>query len=195
MLRWTGPAQPISRESTMRMSSVLYAALVACLLFIASLDASAKENYHEATLNADTHEKFHAVAENVRNEMQAGGRYEFVKAKERDTIERALAEMEDIFAAAGSVDKMKQDDKVKLFNDQEIVNSILTRRDKDRVICEDKPKLGSHVRTTSCHTYGQQEDARRGSKDQMDEWTRRGCAAAGCVGTSKPRPTVTGGGP
>ena len=174
---------------------LLHAALVAALA-VALNTAAAKENYHEKTFNADTREKFQAVADEVRKEMEPGGRYENVKAKERATIEQSLAEMDALFAASGGVEHMKQDDKVKLFNDQEVVNSILTRRDRDRVICEDKPKLGSHVRTTSCHTYGQAEDARRGSKDQMDEWTRRGCATAGCVGSSPPRPTTqSGGGP
>jgi hypothetical protein len=180
----------------MKPHAAIPTALVALSLLVATIPAAAKENYHEKTFNADTQEKFRVVAEDVRKEMEPGGRYEYVKPKERATIEQALAEMDALFAATGGVEHMKQDDKVKLFNDQEVVNSILTRRDKDRVICEDKPKLGSHVRTTSCHTYGQAEDARRGSKDQMDEWTRRGCAVAGCVGSSPPRPTTqSGGGP
>ena len=181
----------------MRKSTLLHAALVASALVVVAFSATAKENYHEKTFNADTPEKFQAVAEDVRKEMEPGGRYEYVKPKERDTIERSLADMEALFTATGGVENMKQDDKVKLFNDQEVVNSILTRRDKDRVICEDKPKLGSHVRSTGCHTYGQEEDARRGSKEQMDEWTRRGCAVAGCIGGSAPpRPTTqSGGGP
>lgn len=177
----------------MRGSTFLNAALVALALVLAALPAVAKENYHEKTLNADTREKFQAVAESVRNEMQPGGRYEYVKTQERATIERSLAEMDALFAATGGVENMKQDDKVKLFNEQEIVNSILTRRDRDRVICEDKPKLGSHVRTTNCHTYGQEEEARRGSQDTMGEWTRRGCAVGGCVGSSAPRPVESNG--
>jgi hypothetical protein len=179
----------------MKPLTVIRGVLVALTLLVATLTAIAKENYHETTFNADTPEKFKAVAEDVRKEMEPGGRYDQVKAKERVTIERALTEMEGLFEATGGVANMKQDDKVKLFNDQEVVNSILTKRDNDRVICEDAPKLGSHVRSTNCHTYGQAEDARKGTKDQMDEWTRRGCAVAGCVGSSPPRPTVSNGGP
>jgi hypothetical protein len=179
----------------MRTRTFLHATFIAAALILLAGPAAAKENYHETTFNADTPEKFKAVAEDVRKEMEPGGRYDQVKAKERVTIERALTEMEGLFEATGGVANMKQDDKVKLFNDQEVVNSILTKRDNDRVICEDAPKLGSHVRSTNCHTYGQAEDARKGTKDQMDEWTRRGCAVAGCVGSSPPRPTVSNGGP
>lgn len=172
----------------MRTRTLLQATVVAAVLALAASAAAAKENYHEKTFNADTKEKFQAVADNVRKEMEAGGRYEYVKPQERATIERSLADMDALFTATGGVENMKQDDKVKLFNEQEVINSILTRRDRDRVICEDKPKLGSHVRTTNCHTYGQEEEARRGSRDVMGEWTRRGCAVAGCVGSSAPRP-------
>jgi hypothetical protein len=177
----------------MRASEFLNATLVAMALVLAVLPAVAKENYHEKTLNADTREKFQAVADSVRTEMQPGGRYEYVKPQERATIERSLAEMDALFTATGGVENMKQDDKIKLFNEQEVVNSILTRRDRDRVICEDKPKLGSHVRTTNCHTYGQEEEARRGSQDTMGEWTRRGCAVGGCTGSSAPRPVESNG--
>ena len=181
--------------ATMQIRTFLYATLVASVLAFAA-SAAAKENYHETSFNADTPDKFKAVADDVRKEMQPGGRYDQVKARERTTIEQALAEMEGLMQATGGVANMKQDDKVKLFNDQEVVNSILTKRDNDRVICEDKAKLGSHVRSTNCHTFGQAEEARRGSKDQMDEWSRRGCAVSGCVGSSPPRPTTqSGGGP
>jgi hypothetical protein len=160
--------------------------LVASVLFLAALPATAKENYHEKAFNADTTEKFQATADGVRKEMEAGGRYQYVKPDERKTIDKSLTEMQSLFTQNGSVEAMNQGDKVKLFNAQEVVNSILTRRDGDRVICKDEPKLGSHVRTTSCHTYAQEEEARRGSHDVMDEWTRRGCANSGCGPTPKP---------
>jgi hypothetical protein len=177
----------------MRGSTFLNATLIASALVFVVLPAAAKENYHEKTFNADTQDKFQAVADGVRKEMQPGGRYEYVKPEERATIERSLGEMDALFAQGGGVATMKQDDKVKLFNAQEVVNSILTRRDSERVICKDEPKLGSHIRTTSCHTYGQEEEARRGTKNQLDEWKRLGCVNAGCAGSPAKRPTDSGG--
>jgi len=35
---------------------------------------------------------------------------------------------------------------IELFNQQELVNSILTRRDRDRVICERGSLTGTHLR-------------------------------------------------
>jgi hypothetical protein len=167
----------------MNPRTAVHAALVALALAVATPEAIAKENYHEKALNADTRDKFEAVASDVRKEMEPGGRYEYIKPEERQTVDRKLSEMEALLSAS-DVAAMKQDDKIKLFNAQEIVNSILTRRDSDRVICKNETKVGSHIPTTNCHTYGQEEEARRGTHNQLDEWLRRGCAVAGCVGAS-----------
>jgi hypothetical protein len=176
----------------MRTLTAIRTALVALALVVAATSLAAKENYHEKAFNADTAEKFEATVGGVRKEMEAGGRYQYVKPDERKTIDKSLTEMQALFAQNGSVEAMNQGDKVKLFNAQEVVNSILTRRDGERVICKDEPKLGSHVRTTSCHTYAQEEEARRGSHDMMDEWTRRGCANSGCGPTPKKGPPGSG---
>ncbi len=152
------------------------------LLAVATVSAvGAKENYHEKTINADTKEKFVEIAANVRQEMEGGGRYQYVKPDERRTIDQKLTEMETLFDENGSVQSMKQDTKIKLFNDQEVVNSILTRRDRDRVICKNEAPLGSHIPVTTCHTYGQEIEAREGTRNQLDEWKRAACRGATCA--------------
>ena len=168
------------------------ARLLALLLTLVASATPARENYHEKALNADTRAKFAEVADNVRKEMRPGGRYEFVKPDERKTVDQKLTEIEVLFGQNDSVQSMRQDTKVALFNAQEVVNSILTRRDRDRVICKNEPPLGSHIPVTSCHTYGQEEEARRGTQQQLDEWTRLACVKAGCVGTTPKAPSGSG---
>jgi hypothetical protein len=158
--------------NAMKPLSTLMLVLLACLL---AFSATAKENYHEKQLNSDTREKFDDVAASVRDEMQTGGRYEYVTPDERRTIDQMLGEIEALFEKNGSVAGMSQDTKVQLFNAQEVVNSILTRRDRDRVICTNTAPLGSHIPVTTCHTYGQEVEAREGSQNQMDEWRRGPC--------------------
>jgi len=176
------------RETALPITTQLFA----LLLTLTASAAPAKENYHEKALNADTRAKFAEVADNVRKEMQPGGRYAYVKPDERRTVDKKLTEIEVLFGQSDSVQDMRQDAKVALFNAQEVVNSILTRRDRDRVICKNEPPLGSHIPVTSCHTYGQEEEARRGTQEQLDEWTRLGCIKAGCVGTTPKGPSGSG---
>ena len=139
--------------------------------------AFAKENYHENSVKADTKEAFDQLADSVRSGMSDGGKYEYVKPDEKATIEKKLDEMDKIFdAGGGSVATMKEDQKIALFNAQETVNSILTLRDRDRVICKKVAPVGSHIPVTTCHTYAQEVEARQGSKKMMDDWGRPLCA-------------------
>lgn len=55
----------------------------------------------------------------------------------------------------GSVDKMDQNAKVRLFADQSTVNAILTKKDGDRLICETNTPEGSHFPVKTCKTYAQ----------------------------------------
>jgi hypothetical protein len=151
---------------------------IAIVLAMAEVQpACAKENYHEKQVNAETKDKFVEVTQNVRREMDPGGKYEFVQPKERVQIDRSFEEMTKLFDEYGSVPAMTQDAKVKLFNDQETVNSILTKRDRDRVICTNQAPIGSHIPVTTCHTYAQEVEAREGTKTQLDEWKRAPCVA------------------
>jgi hypothetical protein len=159
-------------------------ALAVALSMAILAPCTAKENYHEKQVNADTKEAFADISQNVRREMDSGGKYEFVPPDERAKIDKSFAEMTALFDQYGTVSAMNQDAKVKLFNDQEIVNSILTKRDRDRVICENKAPVGSHIRQTTCHTYAQEVQARQDTQKQMSDWKVMGCA-----GTSSGRGT------
>lgn len=140
--------------------------------------AVAKENYHEKQVNAETKDKFVDVVQSTQREMGPGGKYEFVQPKERVQIDKSFDEMTKLFDEYGTVAAMTQDAKVRLFNNQEIVNSILTKRDRDRVICTNQAPIGSHIPVTTCHTYAQEVEAHEGTKKQLDEWKR-----APCIGT------------
>jgi hypothetical protein len=156
-------------------------ALMALAFATTARGADAKENYHEKSLNADTREKFEQVAASIRDEMEQGGRYEYVKPDERKTVDLKLTEIDALFAENGSLENMQQDTKIKVYNAQEVVNSILTKRDRDRVICKNEAPLGSHIPVTTCHTYGQEQDARHQTQKQMDDWGRPLCVGGGCV--------------
>jgi hypothetical protein len=137
--------------------------------------AYAKEHYREGSVKADTKEAFETLAASVREDMQSGGKYEYIKPDEAKTVEKNLDAMDKIFQESGTVANMKEDQKIALFNAQEAVNSILTLRDRDRVICKKESPVGSHIPVTTCHTYAQEVEARQGSKKVMDDWGRAQC--------------------
>ncbi|HET7924879.1 MAG TPA: hypothetical protein VFL30_08265 [Rhodanobacteraceae bacterium] len=155
----------------------IIAALAFCVALSAGFagTAAAKEHYRENSVKADNKEAFDQLADNVRREMGPGGKYEFIKPDEKPKVDKALDDMTKLFEQHDTVEAMTQDQKVALFNAQETVNSILTLRNRDRVICQNKPPLGSHIPQTSCHTYEQEVQAREGAKKMMDDWGRPLC--------------------
>jgi len=150
-------------------------------LFVACMRAPAAERSGDV-VKADTRESFEAVAANVRKEMDGQGRYAYVKPDERTKVEAALDEMQALFAENESTDRMDKTVKVKLFNAQEVVNSILTLRDRDRLICERGAQTGSRIVSTSCHTYGDLEAAQQASSKFMNERTAAPCNTPVCNG-------------
>jgi hypothetical protein len=158
--------------------------IIAAIAFAAALSCGfagisvAKEHYHENSVKADNKEAFEQLAANVRKEMAPDGKYEYVKPDEKKTVDAALDKMTKLFEETDSVAAMKQDQKIALFNAQETVNSILTLRDRDRVICKREAPVGSHIPITSCHTYGQEVEAREGTKKMLDDWGRPLCVGA-----------------
>jgi hypothetical protein len=142
------------------------------LLLALAAHATAREPASQVkpmTVNADSREAFAAVADEVRQEMGPNGRFQYVSAAERKDIEDGLRRMALIYERAPTVAELNKRDQVALFNEQEVVNSILKNRDSDRVICKRERKTGSNLTTTSCITYGEREAHRRSSQAYMNE--------------------------
>ncbi|MEO6689502.1 MAG: hypothetical protein ABIS07_16780 [Dokdonella sp.] len=158
------------------------ATMSAMLCAFFAFGAAAAAEKPKEIVKADTREAFEAVAASVRKEMETDGRYAYVKADERTKVEASLAEMDVLFVDNGSVDKMDKATQVKLFNAQEVVNSILTLRDRDRLICERGAPTGSRIVSTNCRTYGSLEAARQDSAKFMQERTASPCNTTVCKG-------------
>ena len=122
--------------------------------------AGAHEPYGEKPLDANTAQTFQSSAAGIRSEMRPGGRYAFVNPAERARIDAALADIDKVYAEHGALEG--QDAKVRVFNDQELVNAILERR-AVRTICANEVATGSLVRVTKCATYAHESGGRDAS--------------------------------
>lgn len=120
-------------------------------------------------VNANTKDKFEVIAAAVRQQMQPGGRWQFVDKKEREMIDDSFADMGKVFGQFGSVDKMDDSTKVRLLADQSTVNAILTKKDGDRLICKNVIPVGSHLPVKTCRTYSQIQLEERGTQDSLQK--------------------------
>ncbi len=150
----------------MKRFLILAAAIVVSL---SSGFASATEKYPVLPdLDKQNVASFEAQAAGVRKEMEKGGRFEYIKPDDRATVENGLDFMHDLIVQNGTVAAMKEEDKVRLFNRQERINSILTNSDSQRIICEKADQPGTLFRATTCHTYAELQRRTRDSQDAIE---------------------------
>ena len=136
--------------------------------------AGAAEAATKADKKADNKADFTAVVAEVKAEMVPGGRYGFVSASERSTVDASLTQMQSLFGKFGTVAAMDQDAKLRLYEDQQSVNAILIRRDDRRVVCTVERPTDSLIRKRICRTYGVVERNRLKKQKEMNRIARSG---------------------
>ncbi len=124
----------------------------------------------ETIVKAENKADFAAVVSAVQSQMVPGGRYGFVDKKEREDVNHGLGYMQNLFDKYGTVAGMDQKTQMDLFNHQEAVNAILTRRDNNRLVCESVAPMGSHIPRKTCRTYGEIEQEHQNTRQLMDNF-------------------------
>ena len=124
----------------------------------------------ETIVKAENKADFSAVVSAVQSQMVPGGRYGFTDKKEREDVNRGLEYMQSLFDMYGTVAGMDQKTQMDLFNHQEAVNAILTRRDNNRLVCESVAPTGSNIPRRTCRTYGEIEQERQNTQQVMDNF-------------------------
>jgi len=133
----------------------------------AASSAAIPEENGKPVVKADSKENFEAVVAAIHQQMQPGGRWQYIDTNERATIDGSFADMGKLYDQFGSVDKMDQNAKVRLLADQSTVNAILTRKDGDRLICQSELPVGSHLPVKTCKTYSQIQAQERNAQDYL----------------------------
>lgn len=137
------------------------------ILLLQSVAAYADDT--KVIVKAENKEDFTTVVAAVHQQMLPGGQYEYVDKTERAKIETTLGDMQALFDKYGSVQQMDQGAKVQLFNDQEAINAILSRRDDKRLVCESVVPVGSHIAKTVCRPYREIEAEHRRTQNYIQQ--------------------------
>ena len=148
-------------------------ALLASMQVLCLSAAVADDKVIQKPVAADTPEKFAQTAEQVRKEMSTGGRYEFINPGDKAKAEADMDSMSSLLQKSGSVAAMNQDQKVQLFNTQEHLNGILTRSDRNRLVCENTAPTGSNLRRPTCLTVGEIETKRQHDQKGVQDLQRQ----------------------
>lgn len=110
----------------MRLRLCLVGVIAGAVLLQASAVYACKM---EVIVKAQNKSDFSAVMAAVHQQMQPGGRYEFVSPTDREKLDARFGDMQSLCDKYGTVEQMDQERKVQLFNDQEAVNAILAHNE------------------------------------------------------------------
>ncbi len=144
---------------------------IACLLLSAA--AYADNQVIEKPLVAQTLAGFDQEAAAIRAGMQPGGRYEFLKADDKSKVEARLTSMQSLLQKHASQADLSSADKIALVNAEEEVNSILKHNDSNRLVCESRAPVGSHLPVKTCRTYRQVELERQDAANFQSDMDRQ----------------------
>lgn len=148
---------------------------LACILLAAVLAAPAS-----ATINSTSKEStskaveagssFFEQKKRIEEALGDGKSYSEIKAADRDQVVAALQRISAALTKAGTVEALGAKEKADVFNDQELVNNLLTQAGEDsRLVCSRGKKVGSHRVTTRCTTVAQRRrDAEESQKALRD---------------------------
>lgn len=135
-------------------------------------------------ITADELQSFQEQRRSVERDLADGETYSEISQDKRRDVRAALDRIEDRLERAGSVAALSERDKAELFNDQEVVNTILTQAGEDsRMVCERTKKVGSHRTHTICETVAER---RRKHEQTQDALRKNGlrvtCGSPGLCG-------------
>ncbi len=137
---------------------------------LASIDSGQRERDERVLL--DVNLSFEAQRQAIEADLKDGKTYSELSDKDRVAVNEALDRMETALASAGGVTGLDAEQKVRVFNDQELVNSILAKAgDDSRLVCRREKQIGSNRITTQCMTALQRarqtEEARKTMTDSQ----------------------------
>lgn len=112
---------------------------------------------------------FSEQAQQIRKDLY-GETYSEISSVDRQSVADALQRMEALIGAEPDTSRLKEADKVQLFNDQELVNTVLTKARADsRVVCKREMAMGSHRTVSQCLTVAERRRIREQSTDFLKE--------------------------
>lgn len=105
----------------------------------------------------------------IHKALGDGETYSELKSDQREKVIAALGRIS-VAVDRGNGKTLAPNDQMTAFNDQEVVNGILTQaREDSRVICKRQKSVGSNMVTAQCMTVAQRRMAREQGKKDLNE--------------------------
>ncbi len=109
----------------------------------------------------------------INRELRDGKTYAEIDLDERSRAQQALLRISNTVERYPDLNAMPQSERVALFNDQEVVNTILTKgREDSRVVCRREKVVGSNMPINQCMTVAERERRRNSDQSKFSQVIR-----------------------
>ena len=160
------------------------------ILVLSALLVLSSAGYGSAAASADTKtlsERADAQAESIADteqylasidqalELASKGEYGRLKRGSEEKLQAARDRIAVLLKGHASARELRPDDRIAVFNAQEVIKSIIQNQDKDRMVCRREAPTGSRIPTTECLTVGEREDRGRAASEGTAKVLREVC--------------------
>lgn len=136
------------------------------LMLWAPLPATANQGSNKVALEAAV--PFSEQRAQILRDLADGKTYAEITSDKRGQVIEALDRITERLEASGSIDAMNMRERIATFNDQELLNSILTQAEADSaVVCSRGKKVGSHRTITMCETVAERHRRQEAARDEI----------------------------
>lgn len=138
--------------------------LLACSLALAPAFAFAASEAQLALAEGD----FAEQRAEIEADLADGKTYAEIKSADRARVREALDRISRELEGVDSIDALAEQSKVTIFNEQEVINTILTQARADsRLVCDHSRPTGSHRRQTKCQTVAERRRRMEADQDHL----------------------------
>ncbi|HBK46872.1 MAG TPA: hypothetical protein DDZ67_10660 [Xanthomonadaceae bacterium] len=111
----------------------------------------------------------------IQQDLGDGETYSEISPDQRSQVREALGRIQGKLERNGSVSTIPERDQAEIFNDQELVNTILTKAKEDsRLVCRRERATGSNRLTSNCMTVAERRRLKEQGQKAMMDLSQRG---------------------
>lgn len=125
------------------------------------------------TVRLSAMEQFEAEKKQILQDLRSNTIYREITGGDMKLVKDALDRMSGHLENVDDLAQMSEGQRAELYNDQELVNTVLTMAENDsRTVCRRSGKLGTNFKTTTCETVKDRRARQEADRRAIDTLIR-----------------------
>ncbi|NND44717.1 MAG: hypothetical protein HKN58_05300 [Xanthomonadales bacterium] len=128
---------------------------------------------HAETTKLSAFDTFEQQKATILEDIKSDTVYREISHQDANIVRDALDRMSAYLSDVEDLSEMTENQRATLFNEQELVNTILTMAENDsRTVCRRRGRLGTNFKTTTCETVAERRERQEADRMAIDQMIR-----------------------